>query len=101
MANLALTTYKIRHSLPLLSPPVATQKILKCTMTPDPDPTYRYACKRRPGWTSPRTLTPLTGVHVSAGQVELSPEELHAHDGTEDDEEKDKNSHVHEGYECH
>jgi hypothetical protein len=40
-------------------------------------------------------------VHVRTGLIELAPEKLHAHDGTEDDEEKDENCHVHQWYQCH
>lgn len=48
-----------------------------------------------------QTLIILTRVHVCAGLIELAPEELHAHDGTEDNEEENENSHVHQRYQGH
>ena len=41
-------------------------------------------------------VQPLTCVHVRTCLVELSPEQLHTHDSTEDDEEEDKDRHVHQ-----
>ena len=40
-------------------------------------------------------------MHVCTSSVELPPEQLHAHDRTEDDEEEDEHSYVHQGDQRH